>query len=60
MTLTLPAAGCVSGSLDALCDASAANRTNLALALADSLDDTSVVYGARLINQIDNACKKGN
>jgi hypothetical protein len=60
MILPLLVAGCVNGSLEALCDASRANRANLATALADSPDDTSVVYGARLINQIDSACGKGN
>lgn len=58
MTLTLLVAGCVNvGSLEALCDGTAASRTAHAAALAEDGGDASVVTGARLIRQLDNACR---
>ena len=59
MTLTLLAAGCVSGtktSGEALCDGSRAARADHAEVLAVSPDDRAVVSGARLIAVIDAGC----
>lgn len=50
--------GCVNaGSLDALCDGSEAARREHAAALAVDGSDRAVVTGARLIRQIDYACR---
>lgn len=59
MTLMLPASGCMhvqSGSLEALCDGTAADRTAHAAALAEDGGDKSVVTGQRLISRLDAGC----
>ena len=61
MTLTLLAAGCVSGtktSGEALCDGSRAARADHAAALADTQDERVLMTGARLIGLLDAGCAK--
>ena len=54
----LCATGCVSvASSNAICDGTAAIRTEHAAALAADGGDKSVVTGARLIAMIDGACR---
>lgn len=58
MTLPFCAIGCVSAvSERAICDGTDAARTQHAAALAADGGDMSVVTGARLIRQLDAACK---
>lgn len=58
MILILLGAGCTKEvSQAAICDATAASRTDHAAALAADGGDRSVVTGALLIRQIDAACQ---
>ena len=60
MTLTLPVAGCMSvASPVAICEATAADTTAHAAALADDGGPRSVVTGQRLISRLDAGCGRG-
>ena len=56
--LMMTVTGCVSAVSDsAICDGTKLSRTEHAAALAKDGGNQSVVTGARLIRQIDAACK---
>jgi hypothetical protein len=58
MILLFFATSCVNvASQSAICDGTAATRTAHAAALAEDGGDLSVTTGARLIRQIDAACR---
>lgn len=58
MTLPFCAIGCSTvASTSAVCDGTAASRTAHAAALAEDGGVASVVTGARLIRQLDAACR---
>lgn len=59
MVLTLPVAGCVSvASPSAICDATDADATAHAAALATDGGPLSVVTGQRLISRLDAGCAR--
>lgn len=56
LMLTLLASGCVAGSLDGYCQASASSMARLAAALVDDSHDAAVVAGQAVIAERDAAC----
>ena len=60
MILMLPVAGCMNAANPvAVCDATAADTTAHAAALAQDGGSASVVTGQRLIVRLDAACGRG-
>lgn len=58
MTLLFSVSGCANVvSSNAICDGTAAARTNHAASLSEDGGDKSVLTGAILIASIDRACK---
>lgn len=55
--LLLPASSCATGNLEALCDATRADRAEAAEALLAEGTDRVVVPTARLIAKTDAACR---